>query len=140
MDPKLLIYCQFLFAYLLHPPLPYFWVMKALVAYILAFYVLALSCIPCQDEVQPARSFFQPRIAAPSASWLTSTGDHSHSIDLCSPFCICACCASVTIAAVVTALPDTPVSRIIPTAAFAYLQIQYTGTPAGIWQPPQAMV
>lgn len=116
--------------------------MKALVAYILAFYVLALSCIPCQDEAQPARSFFQSGNAAPSASWLTSGdgADYSHTIDLCSPFCICACCASVTIAAVVTALPDTPVSRIVPTAAFAYLQIQYTGNPAGIWQPPQARV
>lgn len=107
--------------------------MKVILAYLLAFYVLALSCIPCQDEA--------PLPASSIEAVATSTGDpHQEVIDLCSPFCICACCASVTIGATVAALPESAVSQLIPSAGFSYLQILYTGEMAGIWQPPQERV
>lgn len=108
--------------------------MKVIVAYLLAFYVLALSCIPCQDE---AVSFADGSAAASVAN---AGADHQEAIDLCSPFCICACCASVTISQAIAILPESTVSRLIPPAGFSYLQILYAGDMAGIWQPPQERV
>ena len=111
--------------------------MKVIVAYLLAFYVLALSCIPCQDEVRPL-----PDSGGKKATALVAAGADAHQevLDLCSPFCICACCASVTISTTVAALPENAVSQLIPPAGFSYLQILYTGDMAGIWQPPQERV
>ncbi|GGN04652.1 hypothetical protein GCM10010967_44560 [Dyadobacter beijingensis] len=109
--------------------------MKLLVAYLLAFYVLALSCIPCQDDA-PA----WPGSDAAATTISKSDIGHREVIDLCSPFCICACCASVTISPALAALPETPVTQLVPPARFAYLQMHYTGNLAGIWQPPQERV
>ncbi len=109
--------------------------MKVVIAYLLAFYVLALSCIPCQDEAEPLPDSSNP-IAVVSGA-----GDgHQEAIDLCSPFCICACCASVTISQTIAALPENAVSRLIPPAGFSYLQILSAGDMTGIWQPPQERV
>jgi hypothetical protein len=113
--------------------------MKVVVAYLLAFYVLALSCIPCQDEALPLPD--SNGTAAVATASIANAGDsHQEAIDLCSPFCICACCASVTITPTVAALPDNAVSQLIPPAGFSYLQMLYTGDMAGIWQPPQERV
>lgn len=111
--------------------------MKVIVAYLLAFCVLALSCIPCQDEAGPE---VLPHSNTASIVAANATDGHREVIDLCSPFCICACCASVTISAAVAALPENAVSQLIPPAGFSYLQILYTGDRAGIWQPPQERV
>lgn len=113
--------------------------MKVIIAYLLAFCVLALSCIPCQDEAGPEAL---PLPDSNTALTVTAgaTDGHREAIDLCSPFCICACCASVTISATVAALPENAVSQLIPPAGFSYLQILYTGDRAGIWQPPQERV
>jgi hypothetical protein len=109
--------------------------MKVIVAFLLAFYVLALSCIPCQDEAAPL-----PDSKTSSATVAAGGGTHQEAVDLCSPFCICACCASVTISATVAALPENAVSQLIPPAGFSYLQVLYTGDRTGIWQPPQERV
>ncbi|XRV42856.1 DUF6660 family protein [Dyadobacter endophyticus] len=106
--------------------------MKGIVAYLLAFYVFALSCIPCQDEAMPL-----PDSSVAAAVVSGDQDGHQEAIDLCSPFCICACCASVAISAAVAVLPETAVSQLIPPAGFSYLQILYTGDRAGFWQPPQ---
>lgn len=111
--------------------------MKVIVAYLLAFCVLALSCIPCQDEALPLPDSNGTEATALAAA---AGGSHREAIDLCSPFCICACCASVTIGANVAALPENAVSQLIPPAGFSYLQILYGGDMAGIWQPPQERV
>ncbi|PSL27953.1 DUF6660 family protein [Dyadobacter jiangsuensis] len=112
--------------------------MKVIVAYLLAFYVLALSCIPCGDEARPLHDGNGTKAVATEVA--SAAGAHQEAIDLCSPFCICACCASVTISATVAALPENAVSRLIPPAGFSYLQILYTGDMAGIWQPPKHRV
>ncbi|WP_409021353.1 DUF6660 family protein [Dyadobacter sp. CY261] len=107
--------------------------MNGIVAYLLAFYVLALSCIPCQDE---ATALPHSRIAS-----VAEAGDGpQEAIDLCSPFCICACCASVTVSPVAAALPETPVAQLLPASGFSYLNIFPIGGSAGIWQPPQERV
>jgi hypothetical protein len=123
--------------------------MKIVVAYLLAFYVLALSCIPCQDEALPSQdssgtaavATVAVATAAVATAVVTHAGDgHQEAIDLCSPFCICACCASVTITPTVATLPENAVSQLIPPAGFSYLQMLYTGDTTGIWQPPQERV
>ncbi len=126
---------HFVFAYLLHRHFTYFWSMKVFVAYLMAFYVVALSCIPCQDEVELLPDSHVTAMAA-------ADFDHGHRevVDLCSPFCICACCASVTVTLTVAALPESIVSQLIPPAYFSYLQTLYTGDRSGIWQPPQERV
>jgi len=113
--------------------------MKVIVAYLLAFYVFALSCFPCQDDALPSADSHR-KVAEVTAVVTQSADAHQDSIDLCSPFCICACCASVTISATVAALPESAVSQLIPPAGFSYLQILCTGDRAGIWQPPQERV
>ncbi|SEJ65040.1 hypothetical protein SAMN05216327_11534 [Dyadobacter sp. SG02] len=114
--------------------------MKIFVAYLLAFYVLALSCIPCQDEAVPLPNSSVKAYVAAGAAVANAEEAHQEMIDLCSPFCICACCASVTINPAIAALPENAVSQLIPPADFSYLQILYTGDRAGIWQPPQERV
>lgn len=99
----------------------------------MAFYVLALSCIPCQDDVTDGNAVVTTTVS--------KAGDgHRQVVDLCSPLCICACCASVTVSTVVAILPESPVMQLIPSAGFSYLQTLSAGDRAGIWQPPQRRV
>lgn len=109
--------------------------MRVVVAYLLAFYVFALSCIPCQDEAVPL-----PDGSVAAATVSDARDGHQEAIDLCSPFCICACCASVTISPAIAALPESAVSQLVPPTGFSYLQVLYAGDMAGIWQPPQERV
>jgi hypothetical protein len=106
--------------------------MKLVITCMLAIYVLLLSCIPCQDEAVAASADHSQAITVQQ-----SEGAHSESVDLCSPFCICACCASVTILSVAAVLPETNLARFITSAGFSYLQPVYGGDLRGIWQPPK---
>lgn len=109
--------------------------MRTVVTCLLALYVVLLSCIPCQDEV--TLSFDH----APERTSLHPAGDSREEVvDLCSPFCICACCASVTIATAVSTLPETSVGQLPPQVTFTYERPVYAGDPAGIWQPPKITV
>lgn len=126
---------QFVFAYLLHCVLRYFWAMKVFVAYLLALYVVMLSCIPCQDDVARCPGQEEQSVVVHDAG-----GGHSEALDLCSPFCICACCAGVTIAKPVPGLPETKFVSRPPIAGIPYLSPIYAGDLAGIWQPPKIQV
>lgn len=126
---------NFLFAYLLHSHLNYIWSMKPVIICMLALYVLLLSCIPCQDEASVAWDD-DARITAVHPA----QGTHSEAVDLCSPFCICACCASVTILSVASALPESRLAQLIAFPGFSYVQPAYGGDPRGIWQPPKIVV
>ncbi len=53
-----------------------------LIAFILAFYIVALTAIPCDDLAC---------IDVHECVTISSEVDHNHS-DSCSPFCICQCC------------------------------------------------
>jgi len=60
--------------------------------YILAFLVLALSCLPCADSVASTK----PEKAKVEIIQATDQSEDDHG-DACSPFCQCACCASFSI-------------------------------------------
>lgn len=109
--------------------------MKVVVTYLLALYVVLLSCIPCQDDIALSLDRAPERISLHAAD-----DNHQEVVDLCSPFCICACCASVTIASAVSALPETSIGQLPSQVTFTYLRPVYTGDPAGIWQPPKIKV
>ena len=66
-----------------------------LIAYILAFYTLILSCIPCQDEAVLFAKMEQRNQTEFSISHQKQQNEDK--CDLCSPFCICACCAGITL-------------------------------------------
>jgi hypothetical protein len=100
---------------------------------ILAVYIFFLALYPCRDSdlnVDPIEG----------AVALITDHDHSHSgeeSDICTPFCICACCAAhinlVQIGGVETQEPQHN-TVLIP---------QYIGHPildatSSIWQPPRA--
>lgn len=95
-------------------------------------YVIALSVYPCSDGdtcVDEIRNGQQ----------LDSVYNHEHSDseeDLCSPFCICSCCAAHIKLSSIPTLNFPPVvhntKEIIP-----YLEKQITFDNNYIWQPPR---
>ncbi|WP_409012398.1 DUF6660 family protein [Dyadobacter sp. 50-39] len=103
-----------------------------LAIYLLAFYTVVLSCIPCQDD--PLRVSYKGTIAIINAS-----ADHQDqgTVDLCSPFCICACCAGITLQEPITSLPEAASAPFFKDDAFAYTTDSTGGNLASIWQPPR---
>ncbi|MBL7713497.1 MAG: hypothetical protein JNL13_13580 [Chitinophagaceae bacterium] len=103
---------------------------------ILAFMLLALSCIPCADAgdiaVQPVAATADGRHSDKE----TGSG-HEHR-DLCSPFCQCSCCA-LAYALPQAAAPEFSLRLAQPRTPFAsYLQQKPTGIALPVWQPPQS--
>ncbi|WP_439556235.1 DUF6660 family protein [Dyadobacter sp.] len=118
--------------YLLHVLLSYFCNIMRLALYILAFYTVILSCIPCQDEVL--------RISyAATTTTINANADHQDQgiVDLCSPFCICACCAGITLQEPVASLPEVASVSFFNDDAFTYTADCKGGGLASIWQPPR---
>ena len=103
-----------------------------LALYILAFYTVILSCIPCQDEVL--------RVSYPATkATINANADHQDQgiVDLCSPFCICACCAGITLQDPVMSLPEVASTAFFSDKAFTYTARIDGGGLASIWQPPR---
>ncbi|WP_317125609.1 DUF6660 family protein [Rufibacter latericius] len=99
-------------------------------AILLSVFMTVMSCIPCADAA--------PRVDTPAQTSInpnTDSEDHSPAADLCSPLCICSCCAGFALQAVTQkASPlafkvtiPVPVHRVasVPTLSFS------------IWQPPK---
>jgi hypothetical protein len=105
--------------------------MMKLICYLLAFYTITLSCLPCQDEISVPLEFGSEVVA--------SSDDHTNesTLDLCSPFCICACCAAVTLPATVPHLPETNSGSVSETCTFAYKNDFADDDLSNIWQPPK---
>jgi len=100
-----------------------------LVAIILSIVTLTLSAIPCDDEVV---------FESEQSTSISQDSDHSNhnGIDLCSPFCSCVCCASITLepkilnGALISGIP----SKKIRTFYVASFNSNYLSQ---IYQPPQ---
>lgn len=97
-----------------------------LIAYILTLWVLLLSCIPCSDQATTKGAVIQYTAAA--------ANQHTH-IDTCSPFCICACCAtSPVLSEQITWSRCAPELSVTHTAfCFSFVE----EFPIDVWQPPQ---
>jgi len=99
---------------------------------VLAFYTAALSCIPCKDNVS-TNSYANTVILVNS----TSDTSHSPDVDLCTPFCTCSCCASVSLQQQIPFLPAKGNFSIFQEITFAYLSRSHSGDLTSIWQPPR---
>ncbi|WP_439557446.1 DUF6660 family protein [Dyadobacter sp.] len=104
-----------------------------LLYYILSLYTILLSCIPCQDEApEPVSEVYVASIRADHP-------DDTHAaLDLCSPFCICTCCAGITLQQVPAALPEATSSLIFQDRFDTYTRPGHSENLNSIWQPPRA--
>lgn len=103
-----------------------------IVAFLMAFYILALSLMPCSDMHNECKD---------SKAKTEISQNHNHNQDQddhCSPFCTCACCATFF-----TAFSITPIN-LQKTVAFATdkkVAIHNFSLPSNhfgnIWQPPK---
>lgn len=110
--------------------IPLFELMR-LFAFILSLYILALSLVPCSDNV----AHFNDHIAVGQS---TDHHDHDHSDhsnDTCTPFCSCACCG--TIFTMPASQFINPSKLSIPTDYFFHYSFTYSfDFNEGIWEPP----
>jgi hypothetical protein len=117
---------------LLHSISAYICRYMKLMHYILALYTILLSCIPCQDEAIVVDEMQLTSISADAHA------GGSELVDLCSPFCICACCAGVTLQQVPAALPEAASSLFFQDQFDAYAAPGHSENLHVIWQPPRA--
>ncbi|WP_221391231.1 DUF6660 family protein [Dyadobacter sp. NIV53] len=104
-----------------------------LIFYLLSFYTISLSCIPCQDEiVMPSHDSYSA-----IANIKTNQNAEQQVVDLCSPFCICACCAGVTLQYATASLPALSYSLFPDEKSFRYIPHSGSGNTMMIWQPPR---
>lgn len=99
------------------------------ITFIMALFILSLSCIPCADEVVSAMSGHEKSQVA------QQDGQHPKHTDYCSPLCICACCGTVSFVSVAANVecPVIPVPRSFVVFDTSSLQ----DLPIPVWQPPQ---
>ncbi len=100
-----------------------------IIAFIMAFLVLALSVMPCAD----AGAIEEGKVKS-AISKTTDQQDHDDS-DACSPFCHCSCCAGFSINHVIASIIIIPPYGCNPTGSF--LPANVTEVVLPIWQPPQ---
>ncbi|CAM3287985.1 hypothetical protein FLLO111716_01120 [Flavobacterium longum] len=97
---------------------------------ILSFYFTALSALPCADG---------DNITATAKKEITNQEKHADDHqDLCSPFCVCACCGTYMLNYAPT-LPFVakPKSQVVTQAASLYKSTLVSSYQHSIWQPPQ---
>lgn len=101
--------------------------------FIFAVYILLLSVYPCSDNDTCAD---EQKIGITQID----TGSHHHTNseqDLCTPFCICACCAAHI---KLTFLANTDLAGVIHNTKVItpYIEKQALSNNNHIWQPPRA--
>jgi hypothetical protein len=99
---------------------------------ILAIYITALTVYPCGDQ-------YTCKDEHQNGEQVTNVSDHEHSDDekdICTPFCICSCCAAHIRLSSISNITLTGVThntkKIIP-----YVEKQVLSDHNHIWQPPR---
>jgi len=101
---------------------------KKIIAGLLAFYMLALIFVPCQDACDSREH--------QSITTIQSAQEHHEAEnDICSPFCTCNCCASYVLVASVATISTFISSddNSFPSYATPF----YSAVAADHWQPPK---
>lgn len=114
---------KFMQIYAFRDKILYFCAMRML-TYILAILVLTLSCLPCADA----------SVTGAQMNSVTTHSDQDYHEDACSPFCICACCATSSYVYHTTFTLVWPSSS--PNYSFFYVHTLHEIS-LPIWQPPQ---
>jgi len=96
-------------------------------AFILAVIVLALSCMPCADVgATGEKSKMEIK---------KSLGNERQQSDLCSPFCICSCCAGFSINHTIPNIETLLQLHKVNYSLSYHLAVIKISSP--VWQPPQ---
>lgn len=100
-----------------------------LIAIIISITTLVLSTIPCDDYV----SLNQQQLTSISQN---DVNNSHNAIDLCSPFCCCACCAGFVIKPIIlkNSTPSEIFSQDLNGSYNVYIPVNYLFK---IFQPPQ---
>ncbi|WP_394344115.1 DUF6660 family protein [Rufibacter hautae] len=99
-------------------------------AILLSVFMIVISCIPCADAAPRVDTLAQTSINSN-----TGSEDHSPAADLCSPLCICSCCAGFAMQTVTQKTSPLAVKVTIPVPVH-----RVVGVPTlsfSIWQPPR---
>ena len=100
-------------------------------AFLLGIYVLLLSFLPCADS-RECNVASGPRVMV-----LKSGHEgHDHQQESCTPFCICACCGTVTIFQQAVSFPVPP-KRLQERPEFHDVISFHSYDFHTVWQPPQ---
>jgi hypothetical protein len=100
--------------------------------FLLGMYILLLSFLPCADSKE-CTAFGEQRISA-----LAGHEGHNHQQESCTPFCICACCGTVTFFQQVTLFP-VPHTQLQERPEFHNVLSFHSYDFHTVWQPPQLM-
>ena len=104
-----------------------------IIAFVLAFIVLALSCLPCADE---AYAMNGGNTKADIVKTSNQQNDQDHE-DACSPFCHCTCCAGFSINHI---FGSVSLINFQPGQNFtSFLPADTIEISLPIWQPPQLL-
>ncbi|MEZ4945089.1 MAG: DUF6660 family protein [Cyclobacteriaceae bacterium] len=99
---------------------------------IFAFYILFLALYPCSDANSRAIEQKSEIVSALQSTHLSSGME----ADICTPFCICACCAAHI---KISALSDLDFLGVIHNtkANIPYIEKKVLSGNSSIWQPPR---
>ena len=100
-------------------------------AIILSAYMLLLALLPCGDEVE---CMDEERYE--TAFNDNTRQDHENHSEICSPFCICACCGQVLNVLTTPYFALKPHFSVSSHTAF-YKDPYFEIIPIAIWQPPK---
>ncbi|WP_369410458.1 DUF6660 family protein [Pontibacter qinzhouensis] len=99
-------------------------------AILMGIFMIVVSCVPCADAAPRVDTLAQTDINSN-----TDSEDHSPAADLCSPLCICNCCAGFALQTV-TQKTSLPAVKVI-TPAPVHRVAGVTTPSFSIWQPPR---
>jgi hypothetical protein len=99
-------------------------------AFILAFLVLGLSCLPCLDDVFAMNAGKEKMEITKKHN--QDRQDHN---DACSPFCQCACCTGFSINHFIVLVPA--IQLFSNNLICCFLSSEAIGIALPVWQPPQ---
>lgn len=107
-----------------------FFVKMKYLFFLLGFYLLSLSCLPCSDS-KVSNTDIGVTISAADKHQL-----NDHSSEVCTPFCICSCCAASVFYSHVSIVQVDKV--LFPSKKYSlFLEENITDIHNSIWQPPQ---
>lgn len=103
--------------------------MKAL-SFLLSIWILVCAGAPCADGLPDAGHDH-----AASEMHMPAKDTGGNNGDLCSPFCICYCCAAISVLPKAAAFPIKPLVLAAPESRYLCPPVQDLSDP--FWQPPR---
>jgi len=100
-----------------------------LVAFIMAMVVLGLSLSPCSDSALPENDHLHASVT------IAHDSPYNNEPDLCTPFCSCTCCCSISLFKNLTEQNRLSVQHIISHSSMYLGSLSEIAMP--VWQPPQ---